>query len=148
MSTSRTAEPKKDRTLLLVDYASTKSVYHDNGGRALQVDGDFYLHLFEIITDKRIAAHGDPRSGAAITIAINGSQSVPATPRRTNNRTVPATERRPAHKRTPAPNFNSQSSQQQPILTPSEVEAALLLVETGPFYVVTRGREPGIYTDW
>lgn len=61
--------------------------------------------------------------------------------------TVPTTERRTAYQRAPAPRV-VHSASERPIATPSELEAMLLLVEKGPFYVITRGREPGIYTDW
>lgn len=36
-----------------------------------------------------------------------------------------------------------------PFRTPQEVESDLgSSPDMGPFYIVTKGREPGIYTDW
>lgn len=40
------------------------------------------------------------------------------------------------------------AANEHPVMMPGEVTAALASVNQGPFYIVLRGREPGVFTDW
>jgi Caulimovirus viroplasmin len=93
------------------------------------------------------------RSGAAPVVVTSphfGTFAPPSSPH------SPAVNHSPSQSH-PATTFHTQIRAASPlaylsapsIKTPQEIVADLdSILEIGTFYIVTRGREPGIYTDW
>ena len=99
------------------------------------------LLTFHIIAVNRNSPNTPPRFSTLAPLPSLHSPSVnPSLSQRHPATTIHTAN----HSALPPPTINAPS-----IKTPQQVEAELVsMLEMGTFYIVTKGREPGVYTDW